>query len=73
MIRTLAVNCGPILDCSQNAWKTAAENPSNEMLMGAVQALCEFSLLVSQQNHSELSIKPLDDALKRLNQKKGIF
>jgi len=43
------------------------------MEMGVVQALCEFSLLVSQQNHLNLSPKALDDALKRFYQKKSIF
>jgi len=72
MIRTLAVNCIPILDCSQDTRKTAAETASDEMVMGAVWALCEFSLLVSQQNHSNLSLAALDDALKRCY-KKGAF
>jgi len=43
------------------------------MVMGAVRALCEFSLLVSQQNHSDLSLAALDDALKRFYKKKGAF
>jgi len=43
------------------------------MVIGAVQVWCEFSPLVSQQNHSDLSLKALDDALKRFYQKKGIF
>jgi len=73
MIRTLAVNCTPILDCSQDAGKTVAETASNEMVMGAVRALCEFSLLVSQQNHSDLSLAALDDALKQPYKKKGAF
>jgi len=73
MIRTLAVNCAPILVCSTDDGKTVAETASNEMVMGAVRALCEFSLLVSQQNHSDLSRKALDDALKRFYHKKGIF
>jgi tRNA A37 threonylcarbamoyladenosine modification protein TsaB len=73
MIRTLAVNCTPILDCSKDHGKTAAETASNAIVMGAVQEVCEFSLLVSQQNHSDLSLKALDDALKRFYQKKGIL
>jgi len=64
MIRTLAVNCAPVLDYSQDAGKTVAETASDEMVMGAVRALCEFSLLVSQQNHSDLSLAALDYALK---------
>jgi len=33
MIRTLAVNSAPILDCSKDDGKTAAENASDEMVM----------------------------------------
>jgi hypothetical protein len=73
MIRTLAVNSAPILDCSEYDGKTAAENTSDEMVMGAVRALCKFFLFVSQQNHSDLSLKALDDELKQFYQKKGIF
>jgi len=36
MIRKLAVSCTPILDCNQDAGKTAAETASDEMVMGAV-------------------------------------
>jgi len=64
VIRILAAICTPILDCSQDAGTTVAETASDEIVMGAVQALCEFSLLVSQQNHSDLSLAVLDDALK---------
>jgi len=73
MIRTLAVNCAPILDCSKDDGKMAAETTSDEMVMGTVWALCEFSLLVNQQNHSDLSLTALDDALKQLYKKKGAF
>jgi len=38
-----------------------------------VWALCEFSLLVSQQGHSDLSLKVIDNALNQLYQKMGIF
>jgi len=73
MIRTLTVNCAPILVCSTDDRKTAAETASDEMVMGAVRALCEFSLLVSQQNHSDLSLKALDDPFKRFYKEKGAF
>jgi len=73
MIRTLAVNCAPILDCSKDNGKTPAETASDETLMGAVRTLCEFSLLVSQQNHSDLSLTAIDDALKQFYKKKGAF
>ena len=65
IIRALAVNCTANLNSSQDAGKTAAEAASHDIVMGAVQALCESSLLVSQQNHSDLSLAALDDALNR--------
>jgi hypothetical protein len=64
MIRTLAVYCTPILVCSKDDGKTVAETASDEMVMRVVRALCEISLLVSLQNHSDLSLTALDDALK---------
>jgi len=73
MIRTLSVNCAPIPDCSKDDGKTAAETASDGMVMGAVRALCEFSLLVSQQNHSDLSLTAQDNALKQFYKKKGAF
>ena len=47
MIRTLAVNGAPILDCSKNDGTTPVETASDDMEMDAVCASCEFSLLVS--------------------------
>jgi hypothetical protein len=73
MIRTLAVNCAPILDCSQDTGKTAAETASDKKVMVVVRALCEFSLLVSQHNHSDISLAALDVTLKRFYKKKGAF
>jgi hypothetical protein len=34
MIRTLAVNCAPIIDCSKDDGKTPVETASDEMVMG---------------------------------------
>jgi hypothetical protein len=73
MIRTQVVNCAPILACFQDAGKTAAETASDEMVMGTVRPFCEFSLLVSRQNHMDVSLKALEDSLKRFHQKKGVF
>jgi len=73
MIITLAVNCAPIADCSNDDRNTPAETASDEIVMGAVRALCEFSLLVSQQSLSDLSLTALDDALNRIFQKNGDF
>jgi hypothetical protein len=71
MIRTLAVNCGPILVCSTDDRKTGAETASDEMVIGVVRAFCELSPLVSQHNHSDLSLKALNDALKQFYKMKG--
>jgi hypothetical protein len=73
MIRALAVNYAPILDCSKDDKKTVAENASDAFVMGAVREFCEFSVLDSQQNHSDLSHKAPDDALTQFDRKKGIF
>jgi len=40
-----------------------ADTVSDEMVMGAVQALCQSSLLVSQQAYCNLSLKALNDLL----------
>jgi hypothetical protein len=73
MIRGLAVKCVSILRRSKDDWKTAVENASGEMVMGAVRAFCELSVLVSQRNHLDLFLKALDNAFKQSCQKKGIF
>jgi len=62
-ITTLAVNCTPILDYSKDDRNTLVETASDEMVMGAVWALREFSLLINQQNHSDLSLTALYYAL----------
>jgi len=64
MIRPLAVNSATILDYSKHDRKSVVETASDEMVMGAVWVSCEFTLLVSQQNHSDLFLTALDDALK---------
>jgi hypothetical protein len=64
MIRTLAIDCAPILVWSTDDGKTGAGTASDEMAVGAVWVLSEHSLLVSQQNHSDRSLAAHDDALK---------
>jgi len=73
IIRTVVENCTPILVSSTDHRKTAAETVTDEMVMEAVRVLWEFSLLVSQQNHSDPSLKALDDTLTQFYQKKGVF
>jgi len=43
------------------------------MVIGAVHALCEFSLLVSQQHHYNQSLNTIDDTLKQFFLKMGGF
>jgi hypothetical protein len=71
MIRTLAVNCAPILVSCKDDGKTEAETACDEMAMGAVRLICEFTLHVSEQNHSNLSLKPQDDAFKQFYQERN--
>jgi hypothetical protein len=73
LIRTLTVDYAPILVCSRDDCKTVAETAFDEMMMAVVQAYSEFSLLISEQNHSDLSLNTLDDALNPFYQQKGIF
>jgi hypothetical protein len=53
--------------------KTPVEIASDVMVMGAVQALCECYLLVSQQNQSDLSLTALDYPLKQDYKIEGAF
>jgi len=73
IIRTLGVNCTLTLDSSNDDGKTAADRASDKLVLGAVRALCECSLLVSQQNHSDPSPTALDDTLNSLHMKKVGF
>jgi len=73
MNETLVVYCTPILDCPKDDGNTAAETTSDKMVVGAVRALGESSLLVSKQNHSNLFLTALDDALKGSFNKMGDF
>jgi len=71
MIRTVGLHCAPILHCSKNDRNTPVETASDEVVMGVVLVLCEFSLSVSQRNHSDLYLTALSEALKQFHQKKG--
>jgi hypothetical protein len=73
LIRTLVVNGTPIFDFSQDVGKSPVETVSDAMVIGAVRALCEFTLLVSQQNHSDLSLAALEEALQRFQIKRCAF
>jgi hypothetical protein len=73
MICTLEVNCATIRDCFQDTGKAAAETGTDEMVMGAAWALCEFSRFVSQQTYSEVSLAEEDNGLKRFENKNSGF
>lgn len=65
IIRTLAVNYSPILIDWNDDGKCVVETASDGMVIGAVQAFCAFSLLVSQQNHSDLFLQAQANPLKQ--------
>ena len=73
IIRKLAVNCTPVLVCSNDNGYCAADTASHKILMGAVQALCDGSPLDSQQNHSDPSLNTLENAFKQCIWKHGGF
>jgi len=72
MVRTHHVKCSSLLVCSKDDGKTAEKIAYEEMEMGSVWALCDFSLLVSHQNYSNLSFNELDNELNRFYLKKVI-
>jgi hypothetical protein len=53
--------------------KTPVEIASDVLVMGAVRALCQCYLLVSQQNQSDLSLTALDNPLKQEYKIEGAF
>jgi len=50
-----------------------AETVSDDIVLGAVGALCDFSLLVSLQNYSNLSLTAQHDAKKQCHMKNSTF
>jgi len=72
MIRTLPVNSAPILDFSKDDGNTAVENATDEVVMRPVWEFFEFSWPVRQQNHSDVFLNALYDALKWLYLKQNI-
>jgi len=73
IIRLQAVNYTSILINSNDDRESAAETPSDEMIMGVVHTQCEFSLLVSQPTHSDLSLKELYSTLKQFCQNERVY
>jgi len=63
MIRTLAPNCAPLHVCSVDDKKGTAHTGSDEIVIGAVRAVCDFPELVRKHHHSDLSIQAWDDVL----------
>jgi len=72
-IRILAVNWKPILAWSKDEETTLAETAPDEYITEAVRPLCEFSPLVSQQNHTNGTLTALHDTQKWLYKKNGAF
>jgi len=72
-IRILAMDCAPILHRSKDDGKIVVETSSDELVMGAEQVLHGFSPRISQQNHSDHSLKALDGAFKHFYQMNGAF
>jgi hypothetical protein len=70
-MRKLATNLASITDFSKNYSKTVNDAACDEMSTVAVHALCENSLLLSQQNHSDVFIILLDEVLKQFCEKQG--
>jgi len=63
-IKTLAVNCPSNLPSSKDDRYTMAETATDVIVMGIPHAFCEFSLCVSEESQSDISLKALDDAMK---------
>jgi hypothetical protein len=63
----------PILISFKDDWTPVAETSFDEMEMGAMRGLCQFSQLLSQQSNSDQSHEALDDVLKRFYQRKGRY
>jgi len=61
IVQTLAVDCVSNLIWPNDDGRSGAGSASKEIVFGAVQAICKFSLLVSQQNDSKLAINAQDD------------
>jgi len=70
-IRTQGVTFTPFLVSSDDDTNRVAETAANELVMVAVLALSGYSRLVSQQNHSDLSLKARDHVLKQCFQMHG--
>lgn len=73
MIQSLTVSCTPIHFCSKDDGKAASEIACDEMLIIAVQVLCKFTVLVSQQSHSDQSLNGLDTSQMRFWHSGGDF
>jgi hypothetical protein len=66
IIRTQVVNRAPYPVYCKDDEITEVEAACHAMDMGAMRASIQFCILVSQQNHTDESMKALPDAPKRL-------
>jgi hypothetical protein len=73
MIRTQAVHWALILNCFKDDRRPPAKTASIEMVLEEVRALCEWSLLDSQQDQTDLSLTAVDDTMNTFSKNKGAF
>lgn len=65
IVRTVAANCTLIVVSSTEDANNAAGTASDNILLGAVQALCKYFLHFNKHNHSALFLAALDITLKQ--------
>lgn len=73
MIRTQAVHWALILNCFKDDRRPPAKTASIEMVLEEVRALCEWSLLDSQQDQTDLSLTAVVDTMNTFSKNKGAF
>lgn len=72
MLRSLGAICAPLLS-SDSPGKTSTERASDIEVMKTIRALVEFTLLSRQRAHSQISLRYLEEALKRFYRCKVVF
>jgi len=69
----VAITCDPLIISCNDIEKSVVDAAFDEMVIGAVFVLCEFSLLVSSQNHHDLSLKALNNPLNNFEMELNSF
>ena len=73
IMRIIAINCALIPISSKDDRITAAYTASDNMVVGAAQVFSDFTLLLSQFNHSDLSLNTQDNVLNQVIRKRRFF